>query len=335
MTTQDQAQASRLRALWVIAISLLIIAVCLVLMVIKQHRQKPDSFAARPEPEMAASEPIPEDLPVPPPKPTNTPPRRPVPAIAHPTPPPHPAPAALESEAVVQVLPESDPGVTVVSRTTHPGNTIVGRITLHGTPPPERFIALNSEPGCPELRTNPPTTQDFIVGTNGGLANVFVSIAGRMNNQLSAASRTNYLLTLADCKITPMLSGVLASQPLGFSNGTRDDHTLRIAATDFRSPSNRRLLSQVNLYPGLSRSRPAFQRAEDFIAIECAQHPWEFAYVCAVENSFFVIPNVPTGKYRVTARHLRISGTNALSRDAIVTADQPTALDFTFELPSP
>lgn len=343
MTTQNQAQASRVRALWVIAISLLIIAVCLVLIVIKLHRREQDSFAAIQKPEVAATEPAWGDFPASP-QPTNPPPRRPVPAIAQPTIPPHPAPVAVEPDApTVQILPETEPSVAVVSRATHPGNTIVGRITLRGTPPPERIIPLNSTPSCPELWTNPPTTQDFIVGTNGELANVFVSIAGRMNNQLSAASLTNHLLLLSDCKITPPLSGLLTSQTLGFANRTSEDHFLKITTTNHPSAPNSRITTQVFLYSGTTRSRPAFRRPEDFIAIECTRHPWEFAYVCVVENSFyaisdtnglFVISNVPTGKYLLTARHLRMSGTNALSRDVIVKADQPTVLDFTFDLSS-
>lgn len=344
MTTQNQTQASRVRALWVIAISLLIIAVCLVLIVIKLQRNEPHSLAATPPVEIAVTEPSPEDFPIPLP-PTNTPARRSVTAITHTTIPPHPAPIVLESDApAVQVLPESEPSVAVVSRTIHPGNTIVGRITLRGTPPRERVIALNSEPSCPALRTNPPTTQDFIVGTNGELANVFVSLAGRMNNQLTTGSLTNHLLNLTDCKITPLLSGALTSQGLGFANRSSEDHILKITTTNHPSAPNSRITTQVVLYSGLTRSRPAFRRPEDFIAIECAQHSWEFAYVCAVENSFFavsdtnglfVIPNVPTGKYQITARHLRLSGTNALSRDVIVKADQPTVLDFTFDLPNP
>ncbi|MGC3957722.1 MAG: carboxypeptidase-like regulatory domain-containing protein [Verrucomicrobiota bacterium] len=275
---------------------------------------------------------------------TNASLRRPVPAVAHSTIPPISNPAVPGTDApAVQILEEAAPLVSVVTRATHPGNTIVGRVTFN--PPPERVIALNTDPSCPALRTNPPTTQDFIVGTNGALANVFVSLAGRMSSQLSAASLTNHLLTLADCKITPLLSGALVSQAWIFSNHTTEDHLLRIVTTNHPSAPNNRITSQVVLYSGLARTRPAARRPEDFIAIECSKHPWEFAYVCAVENPFFavsdtngvfVIPNVPTGKYLLNARHLKMSGANALAREVVVKADQPTEVDFIFDLaPNP
>jgi hypothetical protein len=340
MMTQNQTQANRTRALWIIAISLVIIAACLVLIVLKLHLQKSASSAVSQEPEVAVVAPEPENFSSPPTRPTNSSPRRPTPTVAHIPIPPILEPAAPAPEvAPVEVLPE--PRVAVVSRATHPGNTIIGRVTLRGTPPPERAIALNSTPSCPALQTNPPTTQDFIVGTNGEFANVFVSLAGRVNTQPSAASLTNRVLTLAECKMTPLLSGALTTQALRFSNRSAEDHTVKITMTNYPASQNLPASYNVNLYPGVTRNSPTIRRPEDFISIECAQHPWEFAYVCVVENPFFavsdtnggfVIPNVPTGKYLINARHLRLSGPNSLSREVIVKADQPTVLDFTFDM---
>ena len=149
------------------------------------------------------------------------------------------------------------------------------------------------------------------------------------------------MLTLADCKMTPLLSGGLVGQALKFSSRSAEDHTVKIIVTNYPASPNFPASFYVNLYPGVTRNSPTIRRPEDFISIECAQHPWEFAYVCVVENPFFavsdtnggfVIPNVPTGKYRISARHLKLSGTNSLSREVIVNADQPTVVDFTFDL---
>jgi hypothetical protein len=341
MPTQSQIQASRIRALWIIAISLVIIAVCLVMIVIKLRLQKTASSASPQESEIAATAPEPENFASPPTKPTNSSPRRPVPGIAQiPTPPLPEFVTPTVDAPPVQIL-EAGPLVAVINRPAYPGNTVVGRVTLRGTPPPERVIALNTEPSCPALQTNPPTTQDFIVGTNGELANVFVSLEGRMNTRLIAASLTNHQLTLADCKMIPLLSGALTMRVLRYSNRSTDDHTLRIVTTNRPSAPNRPTITQVILYSGLTRTGPAFHRPEDFISITCVQHPWEFAYVCAVENPFFavsdtngvfVIPNVPGGKYVLNARHLKMSGANALSREIIVKADQPTEVDFIFDI---
>jgi hypothetical protein len=342
MPTQNPIQASRTRALWVIAISLLVIAVCLVLIVIKLQGPKPVFSAPPQESEVMAAIPELENVPTPPKKTTNAGPRWTSPAIPQQPNPPIPAPAVSEPEAPpVQIPQELLPLIAVVNRTTHPGNTIVGRVTLRGTPPPERVMALNTQPSCPELQTNPPTTQDFIVGTNGELANVFVAITGQMNNHLRADSLTNHQLYLGDCKMTPLVSGILTSQALRFSNQSTDDHILKIVTTNRASSLNQPQITQVILYSGLTRGRPAFRRPEDFIAITCTQHPWEFAYVCAVENPFFavsdtngvfVIPNVPAGKYILKARHLKMSSANGLSREVIVKADQPAEVDFTFDI---
>src|SRR5580704_5807463 len=52
---------------------------------------------------------------------------------------------------------------------------ITGKVTLKGTPPPERTIAYDDT--CSKLHPTVLTTRHWVVGKDNGLANVFVYIS--------------------------------------------------------------------------------------------------------------------------------------------------------------
>jgi hypothetical protein len=52
---------------------------------------------------------------------------------------------------------------------------VTGKVTLKGTPPPEKTIAYDDT--CSKLNPTVPTTRHYVVGKDNGLANVFVYIS--------------------------------------------------------------------------------------------------------------------------------------------------------------
>ncbi len=61
---------------------------------------------------------------------------------------------------------------------------VTGRVTLKGTPPQEKTIVMDED--CSKLHPEPVTTRHYVVGTNGGLANVFVYISKGLEGQTFA-----------------------------------------------------------------------------------------------------------------------------------------------------
>ena len=60
-----------------------------------------------------------------------------------------------------------------------PAADITGTVTLKGTPPKEIEITpIMSDANCSKLHTTVPTTHFYVVGANGGLADVVVSLQG-------------------------------------------------------------------------------------------------------------------------------------------------------------
>ena len=52
---------------------------------------------------------------------------------------------------------------------------VTGKVTLKGTPPPEKTIAFDDT--CSKLHPTVTTTRHYVVGADNGLANVFVYIS--------------------------------------------------------------------------------------------------------------------------------------------------------------
>src|SRR5207248_11724257 len=56
---------------------------------------------------------------------------------------------------------------------------ISGKITLKGTPPKERDLApLKDDPNCGKLHADMPTTHFCVVGSDGALADVVITLQG-------------------------------------------------------------------------------------------------------------------------------------------------------------
>jgi hypothetical protein len=52
--------------------------------------------------------------------------------------------------------------------------SVVGRVTLRGTPPPEKAVKLDAL--CGRLHPAPMSTRHFVLGRDAGLGNVFVYV---------------------------------------------------------------------------------------------------------------------------------------------------------------
>ena len=87
---------------------------------------------------------------------------------------------------------------------------ITGKITLKGTPPPE--VTLPFDPSCGKLHTQKQTTQFFVVGSGGELADVFVYI--KEGAKPTPAPAQPAVLDQKGCIYTPYIFGLQTQQKL-------------------------------------------------------------------------------------------------------------------------
>src|SRR4051812_25335415 len=112
--------------------------------------------------------------------------------------------------ATVQLLPAAD---------------ITGKITLKGTPPPEKELPL--DPGCGALHPNDkPKTRLYVVGKDGALADTFVYIKDGLTGKTFPVPPESKVLDQKGCEYTPYVSGVQVNQKLLVRNSDPAMHNV-------------------------------------------------------------------------------------------------------------
>jgi len=334
------------RPLWVIAISLCVIAVCLVLLVVKtnsapEEAQKRD-MEGEPQITSASSDKAATQR--------QQPSLKSVRSTNTSTPPTSPAPVEIQlhqtdvtAPTVTNVFPVFAARVVTnkwLSSVLAEAATITGRVTLRGTPPAETIIQMPELSPCALLQTNTHTTHLFAVGEDSGLADVLITIQrirGGGNPILRPASRPANV-KFVNCEIIPSVNVITHYDQVFFENGDNVMHTPRITSTN-RPP---RTSLSFSLPAMASRQVLGIIPTEVFMPITCDEHPWEKAVISVVPHPLFAvtdadgnftITNVPPGKYVLRALHRGVSSTNGLIREVTAGKSETVPLNFVVDAP--
>lgn len=344
MAKQAKPDAKAVRPLWILANLLLTVAVCLLLVVIKNQFSDSQKETSTPE---SASENQPSrttdlgagnTLRITSRQSVNS--RRAAEAAQSPAV-GDAVETASESPAVPpdRILPAAPADViaaVIAPAYTNFTTAIAGRVTLRGEPPPEKPIDMSGSP-CAKLQTNSPTTRFFVVGPDGGLADVLVSIVGGLDRKRYDSAQTNHELVFVNCQIQPYGSAVITGQRIVFRNTDRTLHVPHLTPTNNAEVSF--TLEDHRSVTHLLR----MDHPENLIRIKCDVHPWEFAYLSVLEHPFFavtdtngnfVIPNLPAGKYVLRALHRKAQSTNELTREIRVNRGEITLVNLTLDAPA-
>jgi len=211
---------------------------------------------------------------------------------------------------------------------------ITGKITLSGTPPPEKEIApLKEDATCGKLTSGTPTTKFFVVGPNKELADVIVVVKG-LEGKSTGASAAPAVLDQKNCEYVPQILAVQTGQKIDVKNSDPVMHNVHSVPTVAGNPEENK--GQMAGSADLMFSLP---KAENFLKFKCDVHPWMFAWVTVVDSPYFAvsakdgsftIKDVPPGKYKVVAMH-RKGAPTGVEKEVEVTADGAKA-DFTIEV---
>jgi hypothetical protein len=185
---------------------------------------------------------------------------------------------------------------------------INGTVLFSGQRPKEWMIDTSADPACRITNPNPQT--EFIVGSKGRLANVFVYIKGGGDlDELSFETPgTTVRLDQQGCRFVPHVLGVQTNQTLEVANSDPTTHNVH-PQPKTNVESNRTHVS------GAPPLRQQFRDAEVMIPIKCNQHPWMKAYVGVLshpffsvsdENGMFKIEGLPPGNYILAAWHEKL-----------------------------
>jgi hypothetical protein len=216
---------------------------------------------------------------------------------------------------------------------------VTGKVTLKGTPPPEKTIAFDDT--CSKLHPTVTTTRHYVVGADNGLANVFVYISKGLEGKKFTPSTTAIELNQEGCNYHPYISGVMVGQPVAIKNSDPLMHNIHaLPKVDGNTEFNFAQPSQGDVND--TKWVASITKPEVLVKLKCDVHPWMFAYIGVNDSPYFAITDkdgnfkiadVPPGTYTLTAYHLKAHGANPGETQEITVAGSPVTANFTVEVP--
>jgi Carboxypeptidase regulatory-like domain len=206
--------------------------------------------------------------------------------------------------------------------------SITGKVTLDGTPAKPVAIDMSKEPECAKQHTTPVMTENVVVGSGNALENVVVYISQGAPDEDGAPTQPATIVQKG-CQYLPHVVPMMVNQELRIENADPLSHNIHPLAK-INHEWNR---AQPAGTPALTEK---FEKAE-FIPVKCNVHAWmhtTFAvmktshYAVTGENGTFRLPDLPPGKYTLTAWH-ESYGTK--SQDVSITGEQAQNVDFNFK----
>jgi hypothetical protein len=208
---------------------------------------------------------------------------------------------------------------------------VTGKVTLKGTPKPEQEIDLG--PMCGPLATKKHTTRHYVVGKDGGLANVFVYL--KKEGLKAPPQGEAPVLDQVECMYEPYIMGVVTGQKFKVRNSDALLHNVH-ATPKVNKEFNlgQPLKGQVN--------EKSFDSAEVLVRMKCDVHQWMFAYIGVLDHPYFAVTDadgkykisgVPDGKYTLVAYHLKSHGAAGMGETKEIEVKGGAMQDFTVTVP--
>jgi hypothetical protein len=208
------------------------------------------------------------------------------------------------------------------------GGSIGGNVTYAGTPAKPKAIDMTKEPSCAKQHATPPTTESAVTGPNNSLENVVVYISAGAPDE-SAPSQTVKLVQKG-CQYIPHTLTFQVNQALEITNEDQTSHNIHPLPRINREWNK----SQPAGSPPISEK---YDKPE-FILVKCNVHAWMRGYFAVMKNSHYAItgsdgsfklPNLPPGKYTITAWH---ESYGEQSQDVAISGSETQAVNFSFKV---
>jgi plastocyanin len=184
------------------------------------------------------------------------------------------------------------------------GGTVTGIVIFKGTRLKTVPFDLTKDPACAQMHaTHPLTYENILAGPGNGLANVVVYISAGEADP-AAASANSVTFKQQGCQYATHVLVAQAGQEIKIINSDPVPHNIHALAKVNREWSR----IQPPATPPFSYS----YEKEEFISVRCNIHPWMQGYFVILktghfavtgENGVFRLPDLPPGKYTITAWH--------------------------------
>ena len=208
------------------------------------------------------------------------------------------------------------------------GSSVTGKVTYEGTPAKQKPIDMSKEPSCAQQHPTPITTETVVVGPGNTLQNVVVYISAGAPDESSAPPQA-VTITQKGCQYLPHVVPMVVNQELKVVNADQTSHNIHPLAK-INHEWNK---SQP---PGTPPFSEKFDKPE-FIPVKCNVHPWMHStfvvlktsrFAVTGETGGFTLPNLPPGKYTVTAWH---ESYGEQTQDVTIAGSETKSVNFVFK----
>ena len=206
--------------------------------------------------------------------------------------------------------------------------TVSGKVTYTGTPAKPKPIDMSKEPICAKQHNPPITTETVVTGPNNALDNVVVYVSAGANDESQVPSQP-VTFEQKGCQYIPHVRAMHTNQELKVINDDPTSHNIHPLAK-INHEWNK---SQP---PGTPPISEKYDKPE-FISVKCNIHPWMHGIFAVLSTSHydistgggdFKLPNLPPGKYTITAWHEDYGTQTA---DVTITGNETKNVNFTFK----
>jgi Carboxypeptidase regulatory-like domain len=208
------------------------------------------------------------------------------------------------------------------------GGSISGKVTYEGTPARQKPIDMSKEPGCAAQHPTPITTETVVVGPGNALVNVVVYVSAGAPDESTPPTQAA-TVTQKGCQYSPHVIPMVVNQELKVVNADSNSHNIHPLA----KINNEWNKSQP---PGTPPFSEKFSKPE-FIPVKCNIHPWMHSSFAVLKNSHyavsggdgsFTLPNLPPGKYTLTAWH---ESYGEQTQDVTISGNETKTINFVFK----
>ena len=207
-------------------------------------------------------------------------------------------------------------------------SSVKGTVKFEGTVPKAARIDMSQDPLCAKAHQSPATTEDFVIGGDGGLANVVIYVSDGLAAHNFQPPAQPVDLIQKGCQYKPHVLAMQAGQKLDVVNSDETTHNIHPTPNDNREWN----MTQPHGMP----LEQTFAREEIAIPIKCNVHSWMKGYIAVLKHPYFSvsgmngnfeIKNLPPGTYTITAWQEKMP---PQMQKVTVGAGEAKTLDFTF-----
>ena len=207
------------------------------------------------------------------------------------------------------------------------GGTVSGKVTYEGTPAKPKPIDMSKEPSCAKQHATPITTETVVTGPSNSLENVVVYISAGAPDDAPPSEPATF--DQKGCQYIPHVLAFQVNQQLKVVNDDQTSHNIHPLAKINREWNK----SQP---PGTPPILDKYDKPE-FIPVKCNVHPWMHGTFAVLKNSHhaisgqdggFSLPNLPAGKYTVTAWH---ESYGEQTQEVTISGSETKTINFVFK----